>query len=576
MNIGLDTERTQCYNSATMNRIRFALILLPLFALTNPPLAISQSVSPEGTRGVWHVQSADRLDLGRWVPSLTGGYFSQKDLVLAAQDHSAILGTAGFTFRPGDESAFRRTEASVVWEGRSYRVNDREVGSKDSVAAFGDPRLRLKWEWLRASPFHMGLGLEARAYSKEESGGMAFSTISPAASILNTLRWSPFAFHLTAGYRLDQSEKAFQSLSPYPSRTNRTAQGIRGDNVWLGGVALELTASRWIQPFVECTAEIDTDGKAFDSNGDRVKVTTSQNPIRLTPGARLQIASARVVLAGDLGILTARFPREETDVPQWTAGLSFQYVRTPRHREFAVVTGRVLDQQSLEPLTASSVLIEDESDERITLDVDPRTGEFRNDQVPPGPHRITAFRPAYKSKSYDLALEAKRQERVEIVLEPEEIVIPEEAPAAKEEEAPPPPLKVVLTKEKIVINQRIQFYFNSVDIKPVSMPIVHEVARIMSEHPEVRLEVQGHTDPTGAEDINELVSWARAEVVYHHMVLLGVDPARLTYKGYGTQRPIAPNESQEGRKLNRRVEFVVPTEGESALPAPPPSAPPTP
>ncbi len=80
---------------------------------------------------------------------------------------------------------------------------------------------------------------------------------------------------------------------------------------------------------------------------------------------------------------------------------------------------------------------------------------------------------------------------------------------------------------------------------------------ILQENPSTSLIVEGHTDSEGGEAVNQRLSEQRAEAVVAYLVAGGVDPGRLTAIGYGESRPIATNDTAEGRAENRRIQFVV-------------------
>ena len=79
----------------------------------------------------------------------------------------------------------------------------------------------------------------------------------------------------------------------------------------------------------------------------------------------------------------------------------------------------------------------------------------------------------------------------------------------------------------------------------------------MQEHPTANIELQGHTDNRGDFDLNLALSRQRVEVVKAFLVKKGISPSRITGKGFGSSRPIANNNREETRQLNRRVELII-------------------
>jgi len=106
----------------------------------------------------------------------------------------------------------------------------------------------------------------------------------------------------------------------------------------------------------------------------------------------------------------------------------------------------------------------------------------------------------------------------------------------------------------IIINLNINFDFDSAEIKPEFLPKIKEVVEFLKANPAYKAEIQGHTDSIGSAAYNKKLSEKRAKAVYEVMVKMGIDPSRLTYVGYGEERPIADNSTPEGRAKNRRVE----------------------
>jgi OOP family OmpA-OmpF porin len=99
------------------------------------------------------------------------------------------------------------------------------------------------------------------------------------------------------------------------------------------------------------------------------------------------------------------------------------------------------------------------------------------------------------------------------------------------------------------------FDFDKFEIKPEYYPVLDEVVRAMMENPGMTVEIQGHTDGIGTEAYNQILSEKRANAVKAYLVDKGIDPDRLTALGFGKTRPIAPNDTAEGRAQNRRVQL---------------------
>jgi len=121
------------------------------------------------------------------------------------------------------------------------------------------------------------------------------------------------------------------------------------------------------------------------------------------------------------------------------------------------------------------------------------------------------------------------------------------------------PKSVRVTEGEIVILEQVQFKTGSAVILPVSDDLLHQVAGVLSEHPEIaRLEVQGHTDSRGGKAYNKKLSQKRADAVKKWLVNYGqIDSGRLTTHGYGMEEPIADNATPDGRQKNRRVQFKI-------------------
>ena len=111
--------------------------------------------------------------------------------------------------------------------------------------------------------------------------------------------------------------------------------------------------------------------------------------------------------------------------------------------------------------------------------------------------------------------------------------------------------------EETVILKNIFFDFDKFELKPESNAELLKLVELLNGNPRLKIEIGGHTDNMGSKEHNRVLSENRAKAVYSYLVNAGISAQRLTYKGYGDAKPIAPNSTDEGRALNRRTEFKV-------------------
>ena len=103
----------------------------------------------------------------------------------------------------------------------------------------------------------------------------------------------------------------------------------------------------------------------------------------------------------------------------------------------------------------------------------------------------------------------------------------------------------------------IQFELDSADLTSGAQSILDDIAISLTQYDKLKLEVQAHTDNRGSKSYNQKLSQKRAQSVLDYLVSKGVSSERLEAKGYGEMEPSSPNDTEEGRSMNRRVEFVV-------------------
>lgn len=117
-------------------------------------------------------------------------------------------------------------------------------------------------------------------------------------------------------------------------------------------------------------------------------------------------------------------------------------------------------------------------------------------------------------------------------------------------------LKKALDSEGRIAIYGINFAVDSDRLQLGAEKILSEFVKLMSLYPDLEIEIQGHTDNTGAAQHNLDLSGKRAESVKKFIMLFGIESSRLISKGYGLTNPIESNDTEEGRAKNRRVELV--------------------
>jgi outer membrane protein OmpA-like peptidoglycan-associated protein len=122
----------------------------------------------------------------------------------------------------------------------------------------------------------------------------------------------------------------------------------------------------------------------------------------------------------------------------------------------------------------------------------------------------------------------------------------------------PPPKRVQVTDKKIEITEIVQFETNKAILLPQSEKLLDEVADALKEHSEIdEVRVEGHTDSQGTTKLNMKLSDARAAAVRNYLIGKGIDGSHLVAQGFGETKPVADNNTEEGRYKNRRVEFEI-------------------
>ncbi len=209
----------------------------------------------------------------------------------------------------------------------------------------------------------------------------------------------------------------------------------------------------------------------------------------------------------------------------------------------ANVTGLLVDGRNGGPVTDATVMIVDELNRSLSLDVD-AAGAFQFRNVPFGEARLRAAAPGYLPTIHPIKITSRVELKAHVLMNPR-----------------PQKLGVTITKTEIKLARPIEFVGDTVELNLDSTAMIEELAVALSEKTDLGvIEIQVHTDDTGAESYSRRLSQERADYLKNLLVDLGVLPRMLKAKGYGPDQPLTPNVSDESRAKNNRVQFIVETE----------------
>ena len=171
-----------------------------------------------------------------------------------------------------------------------------------------------------------------------------------------------------------------------------------------------------------------------------------------------------------------------------------------------------------------------------------------------------------------LEIPAERERMVEKLVEVERVVeVPAAAPADLDGDGVPDAMDACpgtvagakvegdgcVRKAQVVVLPNIEFALDRAELTPAGREVLDTVVRFMNDQPEIELDVWGHTDATGGEVYNLRLSQRRAAAAVAYLVEKGIAAKRLKSAGFGESRPLASNDTEEGRDRNRRVELNI-------------------
>jgi outer membrane protein OmpA-like peptidoglycan-associated protein len=215
---------------------------------------------------------------------------------------------------------------------------------------------------------------------------------------------------------------------------------------------------------------------------------------------------------------------------------TFELPENLRPHLVTYVKGTVDDAKTKEPLEAAVEIIDLQKDESVYGDYsDPDQGAFLATLTTGKNYGLNISKSGYLFYSQNFSLvghEAGKPYNISVLLQPIEV------------------------GSKVILNN-IFFDTNKFDLKPESIAELQKLVDFLNVNPSLKIEISGHTDNVGNDQLNQTLSENRAKAVYQYLVDNKINPARLQYKGYGKTQPIATNDTDEGRGKNRRTEFKI-------------------
>jgi outer membrane protein OmpA-like peptidoglycan-associated protein len=210
-------------------------------------------------------------------------------------------------------------------------------------------------------------------------------------------------------------------------------------------------------------------------------------------------------------------------------------------RPVSYLKGLVADARTKKPLQATIELIDLATNQLITrVQSDPQTGQYTAILPTGGEYALYVIGPGYLFKSLSFDFTRKSEGEGLTLSVPLEPIKPSEGGA---------PAKETLNN--------LFFETGRYDLADKSRTELDRLVKFLEVNPTVNIEVSGHTDNQGGTAINLELSKKRAQSVVSYLAKAGVAPNRIKSAGYGETRPVAPNTSDENRKLNRRIEWRI-------------------
>lgn len=289
---------------------------------------------------------------------------------------------------------------------------------------------------------------------------------------------------------------------------------------------VDKTWKHWSKP-VNLGPKVNTDGYdayyTLGASGDYAYLTTFKNTLGKGDIVRIKLSDS-----------------QPTDQPGKLGGGGDEVANktdAPRPDPVALISGKVINQTTGKPVEARIIY--------QTLPDGAEVGEATSDPLT-GEYKIVL---PYGQK-YSMRAIAK-----DFIAEGDNIDLTQ--PKGFQEVTGKQLIMIPLVSGSVVRLNNIFFDTGKSELRPESGPELDRLVTTLNETPKMVIEVRGHTDNTGSNEINAKLSQDRADSVREYFISKGIEPDRVASKGFGESKPVATNDTDEGRQKNRRVEFVI-------------------
>lgn len=316
-----------------------------------------------------------------------------------------------------------------------------------------------------------------------------------------------------------------------PQRVSIPLAALRGQQV--DSAALQLFIDDFQAPSMGSRFQVRINGLRFTEAEKMINRIDQTGPIgklitiRFTPEMMQKLSGDSLVIAID------------DPVNKIGDGYALDFVKlliNPRFIYKGKVSGRIIDQETREPLPGAHAVVEG-----MGMAVADADGNFFFEELPAGLNILTGTHPGYAA---DL-------EQVDVVYGETRVGIELELKRSAKLSFNN---KTVQEGDDIILNN-IQFDISSALLKPAGKQELDKVAAFLKLNTTVEIELSGHTSAEGGAALNRELSLKRVRSCKDYLVSKGIDDGRISIRGYGPDLPIAPNDTEPGRAKNRRVEM---------------------